>query len=1198
MRRLIVLLVALAAPASTKGADEPASFRKDVAPILVAKCLGCHDDKQAKNGLNMATFAGLKKGGKSEGSAILEPGDPDASGMIASLEPDASPRMPFKQPPLNDREIGILTRWVAQGAKFDGPSETETRLATLVDPLRNLAKVAVRVPTSEPITAVAFTPDGATLAAALGRSVLVFDVASGRLSATLADHPGPISSLQITPDGQTLIAAGGRPGMFGALTTWDLRRSARLADARGHADAILSAALAPDGKTLATASYDRLVKLWDVANLSELRTLKEHTDAVHAVAFSPDGASLATAAADRTAKVWDVPTGHRRVTLPDATAELYAVAFAPDGKTVLAAGVDRSIRAWELSGNGASLTRSAFAHDAAVLRLVAAPDGATLYSSGEDRAIKVWSLADLKVVSALPVQPDWPLALAADPSRPRLAVGRYDGSLAILDAKTGATVLALREAAGAAAPAPAAKPELVRNATLNPPSPRVAVRGTKVRVTLTGTGVGRATEVTLSAPKVVATIVPAEKPDPNRLDVDLDVAADALPGTHVLSVRSPLGRPPGQSFLITAQPDVAEAEPNDLPNEAKRATLPATVVGTIDKPGDVDHFRVEAKAGESLVFRAVAKALGSTLTASMALLDPAGKILAESSGLDGDPTLTYVAASEGSLILRVGDAMFGGSGNHFYRIEAGKTPHVVAAFPVGVGRGQSVDVAVEGLNLPATATVRVSAPAESEPGTLLTIPTGAPSGPSLVVAEGPRAIEVEANDAPEAATAVANPGGVSGRIGRSGDVDCFRFPARKGERRIVEVFGRRLGSPIDPVIEVLDAQGRPVPRAVLRPVAETAVAFRDHASLAKAMRLTQWVDFAIDDYLWIGHELTRLAEMPKNPDDDAILWNAAGERLGFLETTPEHHPLGQAIYKVEIHPPGTTFPAGGVAPVIVPFRNDDGGPGFAKDARVTFDPPADGDYLVRVEDVRGLGGRAYAYHLVIREPRPDFKLSLSADDPNIPRGGTALLSASVSRIDRFDGPVDVAIEGLPPGVSSSPVRIERDATTADFVLMADATAPEVSPPSWKAVATANGAEGRPLRHEVDPGGPAGGRIHVGPGPNLTVSAEPARIEIRPGQQVEVKFLVARGPALTGRVPIEVRNLPKGVRVMNIGLNGVLVTEVQTERTVTLYAEPWTPPGERPFFAVGRAEAAQTEHSSPPITLIVHPRSPAAPPARP
>ena len=84
----------------------------------------------------------------------------------------------------------------------------------------------------------------------------------------------------------------------------------------------------------------------------------------------------------------------------------------------------------------------------------------------------------------------------------------------------------------------------------------------------------------------------------------------------------------------------------------------------------------------------------------------------------------------------------------------------------------------------------------------------------------------------------------------------------------------------------------------------------------------------------------------------------------------------------------------------------------------------------------------------------------------------------------------------------------------------------------------------------------------------------------------LNLAVERGPAFSGRVPIDVRNLPHGVRVLNIGLNGVLVTETQTERTVTLYAEPWVGRWSGPFTRSAGPRSAATEHSSPPITLVV------------
>ncbi|HEX8199844.1 MAG TPA: hypothetical protein VF590_05110, partial [Isosphaeraceae bacterium] len=243
----------------------------------------------------------------------------------------------------------------------------------------------------------------------------------------------------------------------------------------------------------------------------------------------------------------------------------------------------------------------------------------------------------------------------------------------------------------------------------------------------------------------------------------------------------------------------------------------------------------------------------------------------------------------------------------------------------------------------------------------------------------------------------------------------------------------------------------------------------------------------------------------------------------------------------------------------------------------------------RVEDVRGAGGARFGYHLVVRRPRPDFRVRVGTENPNVPRGGTALVTARIDRLDGFDDPVDVAVEGLPPGVTASGAQIERGAYAADLLLTADATAPALSPPTWRLAARSVPASaGAAIRHDLDPGGPRAGWISVTAAPNLAIAATPERVEIRPGKRAAVTLSVARSAAVAGRVPIEVRNLPHGVRVLDIGLNGVLVTPGQTQRTISLYAEPWVGPTHRPFFAVGKAEAAGTEHSSPPIPLVVLP----------
>ncbi len=134
-----------------------------------------------------------------------------------------------------------------------------------------------------------------------------------------------------------------------------------------------------------------------------------------------------------------------------------------------------------------------------------------------------------------------------------------------------------------------------------------------------------------------------------------------------------------------------ETEPNDDSEKAATVSLPATITGTIEKAGDIDLFRFEAKAGETLVLDTMAKRLGSGLIGALTVLDQNGRVLATDEDIEGnpDPVLSFTVPTDGTYLLRVSDKDYGGSGNHFYRIEAGTTPYLTAHFPLGVPPGQN-----------------------------------------------------------------------------------------------------------------------------------------------------------------------------------------------------------------------------------------------------------------------------------------------------------------------------------------------------------------------------------------------------------------------------------------------------------------------------------------------------------------------------
>ena len=277
---------------------------------------------------------------------------------------------------------------------------------------------------------------------------------------------------------------------------------------------------------------------------------------------------------------------------------------------------------------------------------------------------------------------------------------------------------------------------------------------------------------------------------------------------------------------------------------------------------------------------------------------------------------------------------------------------------------------------------------------------------------------------------------------------------------------------------------------------------------------------------------------------------------------------------------------------ISTWRNDDGGPGYGSDSMLDFLVPADGDYFVHLKDVRGMEGSDFAYRLSIREQAPDFRLSTDPANPNIPRGGTTAVTVSLDMIRGFDGPIDVEVKGLPRGVSASKATILPGQISTVVVLTAtpdaDSDAHAV-PIKVLGHAIVDGQElTRTANREESDDQPLQ-LASITPAPDVTVTTETKEVALEPGKEVTVTLKIARHNGFAGRVPCSIENLPPGVRVVNVGLNGVLVTEAQTSRTFTLRAEDWAKPIDQPIYVVAVVESnSSTRHPSAPILLKVAP----------
>ena len=190
--------------------------------------------------------------------------------------------------------------------------------------------------------------------------------------------------MAFSPDGQTLASAS----YDRTIRLWDVETATLKNTLPG---VYLSVVFSPDGQTLASAGLDRTIRLWDVDSETLKNTLEGHTGRVTSVVFSPDGQTLASASYDQTIRLWDVDSETLKNTLEGHTHEVTSVAFAPDGKTIVSASEDWTVRLWD--ADSGDLQNTLQGHIGIVSSVAFAPDGKTLASASEDGTILLWDMS-------------------------------------------------------------------------------------------------------------------------------------------------------------------------------------------------------------------------------------------------------------------------------------------------------------------------------------------------------------------------------------------------------------------------------------------------------------------------------------------------------------------------------------------------------------------------------------------------------------------------------------------------------------------------------------------------------------------------------------------------------------------------------------------------------------------------------------
>ena len=559
--------------------------------------------------------------------------------------------------------------------------------------------------------------------------------------------------------------------------------------------------------------------------------------------------------------------------------------------------------------------------------------------------------------------------------------------------------------------------------------------------------------------------------------IEITIDPDAQPGSRELRLVTRAGLTNPMVFQVGLLPEVRELEPNNrqayqvppnmmrirnLPKE-KAIELPVQLNGQI-MPGDVDRFRFRARKGQQLVIEAHARSLVPYLAdavpgwfqAVLTLYDADGRevAFADDYRFNPDPVLFYKIPENGEYELEIRDSIYRGREDFVYRIAVSEQPFITQMYPLG-GRARVEAIAtIDGWNLQET-----ELPLDTRPGGNNIRKTAYYKGKSLsnsvnyAVDTLPECNETESNNTLEDAQPIKLPKIVNGRIAESGDVDMFGIKGLAGEKIVAEVYGRRLNSPLDSLLRLIDSSGN-----VLK--------FNDDHVLKDShlhKDVMGLVTHHADSYL--------LAELPKDGNYYVQLsdtQNHGGGAYGYRLRVAR----AQGDFALRLTPSSIGMRAGATVPIWVHALRKDGFVGridvVLKDApagfklnggriparrdrvRVTLTMPAKAPakpVALKLEGRASIGGHIIRRHAVAADdvmqaflyrhlvPAQEFlvfvqksrwgapPVELAGNSPvRIPAGGSAMVRLKAAKRANFKG-LQLQINGPPEGLSIHDVTV-------------------------------------------------------------------------------------------------------------------------------------------------------------------------------